>query len=80
MDTEYQYETFNGLPVYYGGDKYDSDHSEEFFLDTPEEMNDRMRNQSRLDGSDNNSINMVDGTPKCNTYLITRLRKTARCR
>ena len=24
MDIEYQYETFNGLPVYYGGDRYDS--------------------------------------------------------
>ena len=24
MDVEYQYETFNGLPVYYGGDMYDS--------------------------------------------------------
>ena len=56
-----------GLPVYYGGDKYDSDDSEEFFLDTSEEMNNRMRNQSRPDGGDNNSVNMVDVTPKCNT-------------
>ena len=67
MDIEYQYETFNGLPVYYGGDKYDSDDSEEFFPDTSEEMNNRMRNQSRPDGGDNNSVNMVDVTPKCNT-------------
>ena len=29
MDIEYQYETFNGLPVYYGGDMYDSEDSEE---------------------------------------------------
>ena len=64
MDIEYQYETFNGLPVYYGGDKYDSDDSEEFFPDTSEEMNNRMRNQSRPDGGDNNSVNMVDVTPK----------------
>ena len=28
MDIEYQYETFNGLPVYYGGDRYDSDDTE----------------------------------------------------
>ena len=63
---EYQYETFNGLPVYYGGDKYDSDDSEEFFLDTPEEMNNRMQNQSRPDGGDNKSVNMVDVTPKGN--------------
>ena len=30
MDIEYQYETFNGLPVYYGGDMYDSEDTEEF--------------------------------------------------
>ena len=30
MDIEYQYETFSGLPVYYGGDGYDSDDTEEF--------------------------------------------------
>ena len=28
-DVEYQYETFNSLPVYYGGDMYDSEDSEE---------------------------------------------------
>ena len=67
MDIEYQYETFNGLPVYYGGDKYDSDDSEEFYLDTPENMNDGMRNQRRPSGGDNNSMIMVDGTARCNT-------------
>ena len=30
MDVEYQYETFNGLPVYYGGDMYDSEDPEEY--------------------------------------------------
>ena len=25
MDMEYQYETFNGLPVYYGGDVYEAE-------------------------------------------------------
>ena len=30
MDVEYQYEIFNGLPVYYGGDMYDSEVSEEY--------------------------------------------------
>ena len=30
MDVEYQYETFNGLPVHYGGDMYDSEDSEEY--------------------------------------------------
>ena len=30
MNVEYQYETFNGLPVYYGGDMYDSEDTEEY--------------------------------------------------
>ena len=30
MDVEYQYDTFNGLPVYYGGDIYDLEDSEEY--------------------------------------------------
>ena len=30
MDLEYQYETLNGLPVYYGGDMYDSEDPEEY--------------------------------------------------
>ena len=30
MDVEYQYETFNGLPVYYGGDLCDSEELEEY--------------------------------------------------
>ena len=38
MDIEYQYETFNGLPVYYGGDRYDSDDKEEFIPNAPDEM------------------------------------------
>ena len=29
MDVEYQYETFNGLPVYYGDDMYDSEDLED---------------------------------------------------
>ena len=29
MDVEYQYETFNGLPVYYGGNMYDSEDAED---------------------------------------------------
>ena len=33
MDVEYQYETFNGLPVYYGGDMYDSEDSEDVPLE-----------------------------------------------
>ena len=30
MDVEYQYETFNGLPMYYSGDMYDSEDPEEY--------------------------------------------------
>ena len=30
ISLDYQYETFNGLPVYYGGDMYDSEDSEEY--------------------------------------------------
>ena len=30
MYVEYQYETINGLPVYYGGDMYDSEDPEEY--------------------------------------------------
>ena len=30
MDVEYQYETFNGLPVYYSGDMYDAEDPEEY--------------------------------------------------
>ena len=67
MDTEYQYETFNGLSVYYGGDKCDSDDSDEFYPDTPENMEDGVRNQSRPGGGDNNCMIEVDVTPRCNT-------------
>ena len=38
MDIEYQYETFNGLPVYYGGDMYDSEDTEGFDPDVPAVM------------------------------------------
>ena len=43
MEIEYQYETFNGLPVYYGGDRYESDDSEEFYPDTPGNMGSEIR-------------------------------------
>ena len=29
MDVEYQYETYNVLPMYYGGDMYDSEDAED---------------------------------------------------
>ena len=64
MDIKYQYETFNGLPVYYGGDRYDSDDTEEFIPNAPNEMEYMMCTQRRLDGEDN-SVNMVISDPMC---------------
>ena len=57
-----QYETFNGMPVYYGGDRYDSEDSdwddpytmasvafvEDYHFDVPEEM-DLMVHRHRRD-------------------------------
>ena len=34
-DVQYQYETFNGMPVYYGGDLYDSDWDDPYALASP---------------------------------------------
>ena len=76
---QYQYETFNGLPVYYGGDMYDSDDLEEFFPDTSEETNNMMWNQSRPDGGDNNSVNTVNMTPRCRTVSDEPRREVIDC-
>ena len=67
MDIEYQYETFNGLPVYYGGDRYDSDDTEEFIPNAPDEMEYMMCTQHRLDGGDNRRVNTVNMVPMCRT-------------
>ena len=67
MDIEYQYETFNGLPVYYGGDRYDSDDTEEFIPNAPNEMEYMTCTQRRLDGEDNRSVNTVMSGPMCVT-------------
>ena len=63
-----QYETFNRLPVYYGGDRYDSNDTE-FFPNAPEEMENMMCTQRRPDGGDNRNVNMVNMTPMCRTVL-----------
>ena len=55
--------------MYDGGDRYDSDNSEEFFPNTSEEMDNMMWNQRRPDGGDNNSVNTVNMTPRCRTVL-----------
>ena len=81
MDVEYQYETFNGLPVYYGGDLYDSEDTEEY---DPLEMSrmayvedynfdvlegmELMTYTRRLpDGGDARGVNAVDMDPMCRT-------------
>ena len=63
LDIEYQYEIFNGLPVYYGGDKYDSDDSEEFLPQTSEETN----NDEDFTDTDVNSDTGSDMKFDCST-------------
>ena len=73
MDVEYQYETFNGLPVYYGGDLYDSEDSEEYDpvemartayvedynYDVPEGMELMTYTRRRPDGGETRGVNTV---------------------
>ena len=77
MDVEYQYETFNGPPVYYGGDMYDSEDTEEYDplemaraayvedynFDVPEGMELMMYTRRRLDGGDARGVNAIDMVP-----------------
>ena len=58
---------FNGLPVYYGGDRYDSDDTEEFIPNAPNEMEYMTCTERRLDGEDNRSVNTVMSGPMCAT-------------
>ena len=87
MYVEYQYETFNGLPVYYGGDMYDSEDSEDdpleraraayvedYKFDVPEGMELMAYNQRRPDGGDAWSMDTVDMVPMCRTVsCVTRI-------
>ena len=89
MDVEYQYETFNGLPVYYGGDIYDSEESEDdplervraayvedYNFDVPEGMELMAYNQRRTDGGKARSVDMVDMVPMCRTVsCVTRIAR-----
>ena len=56
LDIEYQYETFNGLPVYYGGDRYDSDDTEEFIPNAQDEMESMTCTQVKVDESSDTSV------------------------
>ena len=74
MDIEYQYETFIGLPVYYGGDMYDSEDTEEFVPNAPDGMECMSYTQRLPDDGDNRSVNTVNMGPTCRT-----VSRVARC-
>ena len=63
MDIEYQYETFNGLPVYYGGDMYDSEDTEGFDPDVPAVMGGMTYAERPPDDGDGRSVNVVNMAP-----------------
>ena len=81
MDVEYQYEAFSGLLVYYGGDMYNSEDTEEYDpvemaraayvedynFDVPEGMELMTYNRCLPDGLDARGVNAVDMVPMCRT-------------
>ena len=86
-DVEYQYETLNGLPVYYGGDMYDAEDPEEYDplemaraayvedynFDVPEGMELITYTRHRPDGGNTRGVNVVDMIPMCRTVSgVTR--------
>ena len=83
---EYQYETFNGLPVYYGGDMYDLEDAEDNPLeraraeyaedyDVPEGMDLMVYNRRRPDGGEVRNVDTVDMVPMCRT--VAGIARTA---
>ena len=86
-DVEFQFETFKGLPMYYGGDMYDSEYSEEYDplemaraacvedydFDVSEGMELMTYTRLRPDGGEARIINTVDMVPMCQTVsCVTR--------
>ena len=77
MDVEYQYETFNGLPVYYGGDMIRRIRRSMILsrwralrmwrIIVPEGMELMIYTRRRPDGSETRVVNMVDMVPMCRT-------------
>ena len=79
MDIANQYETFSVLPVYYGGDMYDSEDSEEddplelacatyvedYNFDVPEGMELMVYKRCRPDDGEARSVDTVDNMPDC---------------
>ena len=74
MYIEYQYETFNGLPVYYGGDMYDSEDTEGFDPDVPAAMGGMTYAERPPDDGDGQSVNAVNMPPVGRT-----VSRVARC-
>ena len=87
MDVEYQYETFNGVPVYYGPDMYDSEDPEEYDplemacaarvanydFDNTEGMESMTYTRCRPDGGEAQIVGEVDIVPTCqNVSCVTR--------
>ena len=88
MDGKYDYETFNGLPGYYGGVLYDTEDTGEFDPDVQEGIYFITYTQSRLDGGKTRGVDMVDMVYMCRTvsgdkpgalYEPDRLSKTDGC-
>ena len=89
QDVMNQYETFNGLPVYYGGDMYDSEDSEwddplelaraayveDYNFDVPEGMDLMVHHRSRSsDDSGTRRDDTVDMVPVCHMVsCVTRI-------
>ena len=74
MDIEYQCETFNGLPVYYGGVMYDSEDTEGFYPDVPAAMGGMTYAERPPDDGDGRSVNAVNMAPVDRT-----VSRVARC-
>ena len=88
MDIANQYETFSGLPAYYGGDMYDSEDLEEddpvelaratyvedYNFDIPEGMDLMVHKRCRPDDGEARSEDTVDMVPICQTVsCVTRI-------
>ena len=67
MDVEYHYEIFNRLPVYYGGDMYDTEDTDEFDPDVQERMDFLNYTHSRPDGGETRGVDTVDMVYMCRT-------------
>ena len=65
MDEEYHYEIFNRLPVYYGGDLYDTEDTDEFDPHVQERMVFVNYVHFRPDGGETRGVDTVDMVYMC---------------